>query len=196
MFRYNGTENSVSYSPFANSGVVMGEVSKVAKMLEYVVANKDKYFITYFKRKFDDQFAIADYAISIAPEDIALDYHQQLLASCSIHAPPVPAEDGWPFVCKTVGGNISRSCTDYTKYMSRHNYFIINTTDCTAQRNLQPRLKLYEQLSTLAPDPVIWHGNGVGKGVFADIGHRSFRCFLNKRNLTDHDYEYVKMGYS
>ena len=69
--------------------------------------------------KFDDQFAIADYAIKVAPEDVMLDHHQQLLASCSIHAPPVPEEDGWPFVCKTIYGNISgaawttqRMCSD------------------------------------------------------------------------------------
>ena len=194
---YNGTESSPSYSPFANSGVVMGEVSKVIKMLEFVVKNKDSYFIMKGggKMKFDDQFAIADYAIKVAPEDVALDHHQQLLASCSIHAPPVPEEDGWPFVCKTVHGNISRSCVDYTRYMFRHDYFIISDQDCTARRNLQTRLKLYDQMATLAPDPIIWHGNGVGKGVFGGLGLRSFKCFLGRRNLTEDDYEYVKMGY-
>jgi len=75
---YNGTEKSTFFSPFANSGTVMGEVRKVIKMLDYVVQNKDKYFIMYKKLKFDDQYAIADYAISVAPEDVALDYHQQV----------------------------------------------------------------------------------------------------------------------
>lgn len=148
------------------------------------------------KMKFDDQFAIADYAIVVAANDVALDVHQQLLASCSIHAPPVPEEDGWPFVCKTVNGNISRSCVDYTTYMFRHDYFVINEKHCNAERNLQTRLKLYTQMSSLAPDPIIWHGNGVGKGIFAGLGARSFRCYLAKRNLTEDDYEYVKMGYS
>ena len=86
-------------------------------MLDFVVAHKDDYFIMKGggKMKFDDQYAIADYAIKVSPEDVALDVYSQLLASCSIHAPPVPEEDGWPFVCKTVHGNISRSCVDYTR---------------------------------------------------------------------------------
>ena len=180
---YNGTENSPSYSPFVNSGVVMGEVTKITKMLDFVVSHADDYFIEKYKgkMKFDDQYALADYAIKVAPEDIMLDHHQQLLASCSIHAPPVPEEDGWPFVCKTIHGNISRSCVDYTTYMFRHNYFIINKEDCTAKRNLQTRLKLYDQMATLAPDPIIWHGNGVGKRIFSGLGDRSFKCFLAQR---------------
>jgi len=56
-------------------------------------------------------------------------------------------------------------------------------------------MKLITQLETLAPDPIIWHGNGVGKGVFVQLGRQSFRCYLEKRNMTEDDYEYVKMGY-
>ena len=48
-------------------------------MLEYVVAHNKSYYITYTKKhKFDDQYAIADYAIKIAPHEVALDYHQQV----------------------------------------------------------------------------------------------------------------------
>jgi hypothetical protein len=56
-------------------------------MLSHVIINNASYYTTYIKRKFDDQLAIADYALRVAPQDIALDYHQQLLASFSIHAP-------------------------------------------------------------------------------------------------------------
>ena len=76
-----------SYSPFVNSGVVMGQLHSVARMLEYVIANNQSYFTTYVKHKFDDQYAIADYGINVAPKEVALDYHQQISASASIHAP-------------------------------------------------------------------------------------------------------------
>ena len=76
-----------SYSPFVNSGVVMGQISSVAKMLEFVIFNNQSYFTTYVKHKFDDQYAIADYGINVAPNEVALDYHQQISASASIHAP-------------------------------------------------------------------------------------------------------------
>jgi len=50
-------------------------------MLEHVITNNASYFITYHKEKFDDQYAYTDYAFKIAPQEVALDYHQQLLAS-------------------------------------------------------------------------------------------------------------------
>jgi hypothetical protein len=84
---YNNTKSTPSFSPYANSGVIMGDLRTVARMLDYVVVHNASYFITYTKHKFDDQFAIADYAINVAPQDVALDYRQQMSASCSIHAP-------------------------------------------------------------------------------------------------------------
>jgi hypothetical protein len=84
---YSSLESVPSYSPFVNSGVVMGQVNSVAKMLEYVIANNQSYFTTYVKHKFDDQYAIADYGINVAPQEVALDYRQQISASASIHAP-------------------------------------------------------------------------------------------------------------
>ena len=98
---YKDPESTPSYSPFVNSGIVMGTIDKVSKMLEHVIVNNKSYYITYIKNKFDDQYAIADYAIRVAPEDVALDYHQQLLASFTMHAAGDEADDGWPFRCKT-----------------------------------------------------------------------------------------------
>lgn len=82
--RYNNTPMTPSYSPFANSGVVMGEITKLQSMLDYIIKNNQSYFITYGKHKFDDQYAMADYAIKVAPNDVALDYHQQLCASFTV----------------------------------------------------------------------------------------------------------------
>lgn len=84
---YSNLKAVPSYSPFVNSGVVMGQIHRVAKMLEFVIANNQSYFTTYVKHKFDDQYAIADYGINVAPSEVALDYHQQIAASASIHAP-------------------------------------------------------------------------------------------------------------
>jgi endogenous inhibitor of DNA gyrase (YacG/DUF329 family) len=86
---YKDIDKVPSYSPFVNSGVVMGQISSVAKMLDYVVVNNQSYFTTYVKHKFDDQYAIADYGINVAPSEVALDYHQQISASASIHAPGI-----------------------------------------------------------------------------------------------------------
>lgn len=86
---YSSLTNVPSYSPFVNSGVVMGQINSVAKMLEYVIVNNQSYFTTYVKHKFDDQYAIADYGINVAPNEVALDYRQQISASASIHAPGV-----------------------------------------------------------------------------------------------------------
>jgi len=68
-----------------------------------VIAHNESYHITYFKKKFDDQYAYTDYAYVVKGlQEVAVDYHQQLLASFSIHAPGDPYEDGWPFSCRWV----------------------------------------------------------------------------------------------
>jgi len=84
---YKSLDPVPSYSPFVNSGVVMGELRSVAKMLDFVIKNNQSYFTTYVKHKFDDQYAIADYGINVAPDEVALDYRQQISASASVHAP-------------------------------------------------------------------------------------------------------------
>lgn len=185
----SGTD-SPSYSPFANSGVVIGKASKVQAMLEHVIKNNHSYYIKFTnKLKFDDQYAIADYAISVAPQDVALDYHQQLLASFSINAPANPPEEGWPFVCKTRTGEISTSCSVWTKQLSRKGHFYVNDTSCLLRRKTWPDMPLEEELTSLAPDPIIWHGNGEGKGMFKEKGHASFLCHLNKKGMTMEDHQ-------
>jgi len=192
---YNNTPLTPSYSPFANSGIVMGVVDKVQKMLEYVDANNKSYYITYVKNKFDDQYAIADYAISIAPQDVALDYHQQLLASFSLHAPGNPPEDGWPFRCKTRQGNISMSCPNWTNLLNRLGHFKVSQTLCVLQRNYWENMPMQVELESLAHDPVIWHGNGAGKGLYQNYGHSSMKCYLEQKlNLTVPEYT-ERFGY-
>lgn len=186
---YSNPSISPSYSPFLNSGVVMGLATEVAKMLNYVIVNNASYFITYHKHKFDDQYAIADYAINIAPSEVQIDYHQQLAASCAVHAVGSPPDEGWPFVCKSTNGSFYNSCRDYTNLLTRKGHFRINDTSCFAYRDSKMEMPLYEEMSTIAHDPVIWHGNGAGKRTFLSLAHSSFHCFLKKYNMTEQDHQ-------
>lgn len=185
---YNNTPMTPSFSPFANSGVVMGEIGKLQEMLEYIIRNNRSYYITYYKNKFDDQYAMADYAINVAPQVVALDYHQQLLASFSIHAPGIPHEDGWPFACKAKTGEVCKSCPIWTNLLSRQNHFTMDKETCILHRKYWPKMPLEEEMSSLAMDPIIWHGNGVGKRTYYDNGHKVFLCNLEKRNMTVDDH--------
>jgi hypothetical protein len=187
---YNHTELTPSYSPFVNSGIVMGSIPKVKKMLDYVVVNNASYFITYTnKHKFDDQYAIADYAINIAPEDVALDYSQQMLASFSIHAPADPPDEpGWPFVCKNKSGKLDTSCPNWTTKLQRSGHFKLDMTTCTLERHYWENMPIKEELESLARDPIIWHGNGAGKRFYQQYGGDAFKCNLMKRNMTEKDH--------
>lgn len=158
---YNSPENIPSYSPFVNSGVLMGKVDSLIKMLEFVVVNNKSYFTTYGnKHKFDDQLAIADYALNVSPQEVAIDYHQLISASCSIHAPSDPPEEGWPFVCKNRNGSFSFSCNIYNNLLRRQGHFIVNSSTCSVQRKVMDTMYLNVELNSLSKTPIIWHGNG------------------------------------
>jgi hypothetical protein len=183
---YQDVANTPSYSPFVNSGIVMGAVDKVQKMLEYVIVNNRSYYITYTKKhKFDDQYAFADYAIKVAPEDIALDYHQSLLASFSLHLPGDPPEDGWPFVCKMRNGSLDRHCPNYSMKLTRLGHYYTNKGKCQVMRKTWKGMLGQEELESLAPDPVIWHGNGAGKRLYYQYGYEAFKCSLDSVNWTE-----------
>jgi hypothetical protein len=188
---------SPSYSPFVNSGVLMGKVSAAKKLLVYVTEHKDDYQITRSKKVkiFDDQYAIADYAVRIAPDDVALDYHQQLLASFAIHA-PIRASSGWPFACRSRKGHIETGCGDFSVNLLRHNHWKIDRHDCLAYRHVRPGIPLEEEMRTLATDPVIWHGNGVGKRIYIPFADKVTKCNL-RRNLNISslaEYTYDRFG--
>lgn len=158
---YHSPASIPSFSPFVNSGVLMGRVDNLIKMLEFVVANNKSYFTTYGnKHKFDDQLAIADYALKVLPEEVAVDYHQLISASCSIHAPSDPPEEGWPFVCKNRNGSFSFSCNIYNNLLRRQGHFFVNSSNCLVQRNVVETMSLSTELNTLSTTPIIWHGNG------------------------------------
>lgn len=158
---YSRAHETPSYSPFVNSGVVMGQIHHVARMLDHVITHNMSYYTTYGrKHKFDDQLAIGDYALAVAPQEVAVDYHQQLSASCSIHAPGDPPDEGWPFLCKNRNGTLSFSCHIYNNLLRRQGHFTVEKDNCLVQRIVRDRMALNEELSTLAPKPIVWHGNG------------------------------------
>ncbi len=158
---YSDTSKFTSYSPFVNSGVVMGRANSVKRMLDYIILNNHSYYTTYGRKfKFDDQYAIADYALNIASHEISVDYHQQISASCSIHAPGDPPDSGWPFVCRSRNGTIAYSCHIYNNLLRRQGHFSVDPFTCLVHRVIRNGMPLQQELSTLSLTPIIWHGNG------------------------------------
>jgi hypothetical protein len=141
------------------------------------------------KYKFDDQYAIADYAIAVKPQDVQLDYHQEISASFSMHPAAGEEGDGWPFLCKSRLGKYV-SCPDKTKlFTRRHNYFRLNESSCLIYRHVDANTPYQEEVNSLASDPLVWHGNGAGKGIFRDKAFQSFKCFLDGRRITVGEYD-------
>jgi hypothetical protein len=185
---YSKVDHIPSYSPFANSGVIMGKASLVGKMLDHVIRHNKSYYITYKKHKFDDQLAIADYSINVAPQEVALDYHQQFSASCSVHTVGEHPDIGWPFVCKHRNGTLYPHCPDFTRKLARHSYFRVDDASCHAYRQVTEKTPERAELQTLAPYPVIWHGNGAGKWQFLSLAHSTFLCNLKRLNMTEKEH--------
>jgi hypothetical protein len=58
-------------------------------------------------------------------------------------------------------------------------------------------MPMLTELTSLAPDPVIWHGNGAGKTFGIKLGYSSFMCHINKYLNLDHEKKYIEMyGYN
>lgn len=191
---YSKPKETPSYSPFVNSGFVMGRAQNVATMLQYVVDHNASYYTTYKKLKFDDQYAIADYGINVAPAEVQLDYHQELSGSFSIHASPEPMDEGWPFACKNKTGEISLSCPIFTNLARKHGHFVLHQDTCLVGRSTRDGMPYQEELESLSPDPLVWHGAGAGKQSYGHFGYLSYRCFITRKNLTDEQYN-LEYGY-
>lgn len=201
-----------SYSPFANSGMIMGSMNALTTMLNYVVEHSENYFLfkphQNHRYLFDDQFAYADYCHSVEPSVCKLDYHQSLAASISMtwdDAPPSASginPNSWPFVCRVLGSDqVSYNCPDVTFKVARAGYMTLDPVTCGIVRewkphnseNLYPNFVFKEQLQTLDPRPAIYHGNGAGKNVILNkkkgLGFQSFECMLKKHmNITGNEY--------
>lgn len=216
---YNKTviENTPSYSPFANSGIIMGSMNALIEMLNYVVENNLNYYLykphQNYKYLFDDQFAYAHYCAKIKPNLCMLDYHQSLAASISVTwEDKIPdTTTTWPFVCRLLNSNdIYYHCPDVTHKIHRLGYLYIDMNICAIVREWRPHNStnvpenfLYKaQLQSLDPYPAIYHGNGAGKSVILNkgkgLGFQLFECMLSKRlhmsgseYLDPHTYEKI-----
>ncbi len=160
----------VSSSPFLNSGVIMGRYSDVIKMLQYILTHNQSYFTAFDWRVwqpcqrlfFRDQLAVTDYAFSVAPDDVAIDYHQRFAASCFILRPTeyqdIVDSREVGHVCMKRDGSISFNCTVVNpNHFSDYNHIRFDSEHCLVHRTPGRSKGFYEDL---ALDPVIWHGNG------------------------------------
>lgn len=192
---YSDVSQTPSYSPFVNSGLVMGKVSALIDMLRYIIVNNGSYFLYAPHRQnkylFDDQYAMSDYAISVAPRVSAIDYHQQLFASVAVLGHDPQTKHDMPFVCKRVSGDIDYSCMDFTARMYRNNFYVLNNSTCGIERRpILSGVPVEVSGVDLARDPAVWHGNGVGKKIYMHklFSHAAFNCAVKRLHVTDEEY--------
>jgi hypothetical protein len=81
------------------------------------------------------------------------------------------------------------SCTIWNTLLSRQGHFYIDQNDCKLKRKIWDKMPLQSEMETLATDPVAWHGNGAGKKLYIHLGHMTYKCFLDKQNITIAQYE-------
>ena len=194
-------KNAPSYSPFANSGVIMGSMKGLIEMITYVIDNNSKYFLhvphANNKYKFDDQFAYADYCLKVNPLAASISLTFEDLAS--------KKQSKWPFVCVTLDGTVSYHCPDSTWGAMRAGYITVNKTTCGIERRwIQSHnhkkgtadMNYFhkQQMLSLDPLPAIYHGNGAGKAILLGskngLGIQSSECvMMMKRGINTTDYK-------
>ena len=161
---YNNLATTPSHSPFLNSGFIMGSASSVLTMATYLVKHSDTW------QPFDDQHAVSDYALRLRPEEVVLDYHQSLCGSFLVITDPQLAAthtlNETFYVCKGLDGKVKEGCVEWYYDNNNDGYYHIDQETCTLQKRIKENMSVYSTLHTLAPDPLIWHGNGpTGKEI-------------------------------
>ena len=161
---YSNIATTPSHSPFLNSGFIMGSASSVLTMATYLVKHSDTW------QPFDDQHALVDYTFRLQPEEVALDYHQSLCGSFLVISDPQLAAahtvNETFYVCKGLDGKVKEGCVEWYYENNIDGYYHIDHATCTLQKRIQKNMSVYSTLHTLAPDPLIWHGNGpTGKEI-------------------------------
>jgi hypothetical protein len=184
---YPNVRDIPSSSPFLNSGVIMGKASILEEMLQYILAHSKSYLTLDAVRKipvmrFHDQHAVADYALRIKPELFAPDYHQLFAGGFGIELPNGPSES--PVACKTLAGTIDYHCREVSVEFWKQfpHFYRVNATTCEITRPLRHHHEHdgHAHLQSLSPHPAIWHGNGLSKDVYLNVGGASYMCHLRK----------------
>jgi hypothetical protein len=154
------SQNFSSFSPFVNSGVIIGSVKALAKMFAYATSPESLQKFRGLTRKYDDQWAITEYTTIIAPQAVALDFHQRLAGTFSIHTPfSLHDKDSYqgnnmPFVCSAKtkakanaktraaakvncpsSSMVSYHCADRSKIVMRSFFFRFNESTCHLYRS-------------------------------------------------------------
>jgi hypothetical protein len=156
---YKGLERTPSFSPFIYPSLFMGSIEKVEKMLYHILTHNSTYKVN--NNPFDIYAATTDYAVRIAPVDVALDYHQQLFAGFAVHfSGALSNRIGPGVVCKKKNGKIDRHCPDMTGTLKKQGHYAVEESSCHIKRKVLPNMLSRGELQTLAPDPVLFHGTG------------------------------------
>lgn len=147
-----------SYSPFVNSGVIMGRIDLIRDMLAYTLARNASFVMLHgTKYSFHDQYAVTDYAMKVAPHLMAVDYHQQLIGSYFVAATDEPALGS---ICYDREGGLAYNCQSQTPIMYKEGHFIHDNVTCEAYRRVWQGMPKQLEVESLATRPAIWHGNG------------------------------------
>lgn len=172
-----------AYSVFVNSGAIMGTLSAVREMLLNVTTSSAMYFLgTHKGVQFDDQYAITVYAME-RPDVVALDNYQKVFGTYML-VDPLSSGQTSPYVCRRSDGAISSynyHCDDITggeRAVQVDKKCAIRRID---KESHSASMKLV--LSTLAPDPILWHGNGGGKRLYAKHRIKLWDCFSDLHHV-------------
>eukprot|EP01041_Mallomonas_annulata_P006473 gene6473-13072_t len=166
---YPNANISEGNSIFLNSGLMMGKAISFIPVLDYIIEHNKDYDITK-RGKFEDQKAFTDYTFRLFPNIITLDYNQELFAS-------FPSYFAYPgfrnrYTCKSLNHEIvstcDETCFECTPAMAENElkFLVFDESICSIFRNKSPAPHLLKLLSNLAEDPLIWHGNGLGKDIY------------------------------
>jgi hypothetical protein len=188
--KYYRDRESPSYSSFINSGLVMGSPSALVHMLQYIIDNNKESYVMKGSgiKKFDDQHAFVVYE-SLHRNRVALDYHQELFGSLSLVVDLNHTK--YPFVCESRAQREYKyhlSCDDITLNVAGRKAYSVDPATCELRRvasledaNIPHGDMVNEFLRTVATDPVIWHGSGVGKRAMDFVFSRKIvECIRDK----------------
>ena len=158
----NNHENNINttFSRFINSGLIMGNLSSVLKLLKHCNAHHLSYRVNGHYR---DQFAVTDYVQNHAsPSEVTLDTSQHLFGSVRVFSPAnesvykvLPRFPRPSFTCVAPNLSIVSPCIDWTPFLFSQNYFRVSPATCAIERRpyLVKDESLAARLMTLSSTP-------------------------------------------
>mmetsp|Transcript_23917 Transcript_23917/g.35107 ORF Transcript_23917/g.35107 Transcript_23917/m.35107 type:complete len:380 (+) Transcript_23917:25-1164(+) len=188
-----------AYSVFVNSGAIMGSLAAIVQMLENITTSSAMYFITTHtgQSKFDDQYAVAVYSLE-RPQIVALDIRQTLFGTYQVFDPQFRPGSKSPYVCRTsdklvtnVSHDFNFHCSDITPMVTRRSGIYVDADSCAIRRNPNNTRNspAYPIISSMASDPVVWHGNGGGKRLYSHHRTVVLECLLAKHGIDIEKYK-------